>query len=116
MKLCKDWNVPVYNCVDLSLLARTVDNARWIGKYNSPLGLARLIESYEYRLMEKGKITRSNWEAHLSKNQQECQFSLLSYFNLVIFLVAVTDGQSIYTQMPVMMLTLGIYYTRDSFQ
>ncbi|KAF8887964.1 ribonuclease H-like domain-containing protein [Gymnopilus junonius] len=70
-KICKDWGVSMYNCVDLSLLARTVDNARWQGKYNSSLGLARLIESYEYRLMEKGKITRSNWEAHLNLTQLE---------------------------------------------
>jgi len=30
-----------------------------------------LTESYEYRLLEKGKITRSNWEATLSELQQE---------------------------------------------
>jgi len=70
-KLYNDWRVPMYNCVDLSLLARTVDNARWQGKYNASLGLARLIESYEYRLMAKGKTTRSNWEAYLDANQLE---------------------------------------------
>jgi len=30
-----------------------------------------LIESYEYRLLVKDKITRSNWEAVLSERQQE---------------------------------------------
>ncbi|KAF8971509.1 ribonuclease H-like domain-containing protein [Flammula alnicola] len=70
-KLHIDFHVHMYNCVDLSLLARTVDNARWQGKYNSSLGLARLIESYEYRLLGKGKITRSNWEAYLSPQQIE---------------------------------------------
>lgn len=64
--------MPISNCVDLSLLARTVDNARWQGRYDLPLGLARLIESYEYRILVKGKITRSNWEAVLSEMQQEC--------------------------------------------
>ncbi|PPQ90406.1 hypothetical protein CVT25_014924 [Psilocybe cyanescens] len=70
-KVYHDCHVPVYNCVDLSLLARTVDNARWKGKYNNPLGLARLIESYEFRLLPKGKTTRSNWEAILDDRQLE---------------------------------------------
>jgi len=71
LKLYNDYCVSVHNCVDLSLLARTVDNARWQGKYNHPLGLARLVESYEYRILVKGKITRSNWEAILNERQQE---------------------------------------------
>ncbi|KAF9474307.1 ribonuclease H-like protein [Pholiota conissans] len=70
-KLYKDFRVHMHNCVDLSLLARTVDNARWQGKYNSPLGLARLIETYEYRLLGKGKTSRSNWEAALDPLQIE---------------------------------------------
>jgi hypothetical protein len=78
LKLYGDYRVSVCNCVDLSLLARTVDNARWQGKYNHPLGLARLIEIYEYRILVKGKITRSNWEAVLNEKQQECQHQLLS--------------------------------------
>lgn len=69
----------MYNCVDLSLLARTVDNDRWKGKYNSSLGLARLIEIYEYRLLPKDKITRSNWEAALNPNQVECQYILITF-------------------------------------
>jgi len=77
----------VYNCVDLSLLARTVDNDQWKGKYNSPLGLARLVEFYEYRLLPKDKITRSNWEKDLTPSQVECQhmfyFSPLFYFGLL---------------------------------
>ena len=77
-KLYNDYRVSIYNCVDLSLFARTVDNARWQGKYNHPLGLARLIESYEYRLLDKGRITRSNWEAILSDPQQECRHQISS--------------------------------------
>ena len=69
------------NCVDLSLLARTVDNARWQGKYNSSLGLARLIEAYDYRILGKGKVTRSNWEAVLNPLQIECQPTML-YLNI----------------------------------
>ena len=80
LKLYNDYRVSIRNCVDLSLLARTVDNARWQGKYTHPLGLARLIESYEYRILVKGKITRSNWEAVLNKMQQECQQHQL-FFN-----------------------------------
>ena len=81
LKLYNDYRVSVCNCVDLSLFARTVDNARWQGKYNHPLGLARLIESYEYRLLVKGKITRSNWEAVLNERQQECQYQILFLVN-----------------------------------
>ena len=73
----------MYNCVDLSLLARTVDNNRWKGKYNSSLGLARLVEIYEYRLLPKDKITRSNWEAALSPNQVECQYIFIKYTPLI---------------------------------
>lgn len=69
-KLYKDHQVSTYNCVDLSLLARSIDNDRWKGKYNSSLGLARVIESYEYRLLGKGKISRSNWEGQLRDPQQ----------------------------------------------
>ncbi|KAF8168276.1 ribonuclease H-like domain-containing protein [Crassisporium funariophilum] len=70
-KLYNDCMVSIHNCVDLSLFARTVDNARWQGKYTHPIGLAHLVESYEYRLLEKGRITRSNWEALLDANQQQ---------------------------------------------
>lgn len=69
-KLWNDWRVNVRNCVDLALLARTVDNARWKGKYNQPIGLSRLCETYKELTLNKGKITRSNWEARLSPQQQ----------------------------------------------
>ncbi len=72
-KLYKDHKVNVRNCVDLSLLARSADNPRWKGKYNSSIGLSRLIEEYEDETLQKGKITRSNWEAILSTAQQSCQ-------------------------------------------
>ena len=60
----------VRGVVDLSLLARSVDNRHWRGKYNSPIGLARLVEVYHYRLLDKGKTTRSNWERSLDEKQQ----------------------------------------------
>jgi len=71
-KLYRDWNVDLKNCVDLALLARTVDNGRWKGKYTSSLGLAHLVAVYEYRALAKGKITRSNWEGLLTAPQQIC--------------------------------------------
>ncbi|TEB39359.1 ribonuclease H-like protein, partial [Coprinellus micaceus] len=70
-KLFTDWGVSVRSCADLSLLARTVDGARWRGKYNVSIGLARLVEIYPYRLLGKGKITRSNWEGWLKPAQQQ---------------------------------------------
>ncbi|KAF7437115.1 hypothetical protein PC9H_003949 [Pleurotus ostreatus] len=69
-KLYKDHKVDVKNCVDLSLLARSADNPRWKGKYSSSIGLSRLIEEYEDETLQKGRITRSNWEAVLSPAQQ----------------------------------------------
>lgn len=64
----------IRHCVDLSLLARTVDNVRWKGKYTSPIGLARLCETYFQQTLSKGKICRSNWEANLTVAQQMCQY------------------------------------------
>ncbi|KAF5355649.1 hypothetical protein D9756_004211 [Leucocoprinus leucothites] len=69
-KLYQDWNVDVKNCVDLALLARSVDNEKWKGRYTDPVGLARLIAVYENRALAKGKITRSNWERCLTVPQQ----------------------------------------------
>jgi hypothetical protein len=77
-KLAADWNISVRNCVDLSLLARCVDNARWKGRYVEPIGLARLVETYEHLSLPKGKIQRSNWETLLSDVQQDCMSQCLS--------------------------------------
>jgi len=73
-KLYKDWNADLKNCVDLTLLARTVDNKQWKGRYTRPLGLARLVATYVYRDLVKGKITRSNWECKLTKPQKTCWY------------------------------------------
>lgn len=70
-KLFRDHGVATRSCVDLALLARSVDNAKWKGYYTNPIGLARLVQTYEYLAMEKGKITRSNWERILNPKQQE---------------------------------------------
>jgi len=86
-KIHSDYGVDMKHCVDLSLLARCVDNSRWKGRYTNPLGLARLIATYDELLLGKGKITRSNWEAVLSEPQKEyasndahAGFSLYSRF------------------------------------
>jgi hypothetical protein len=77
-KLWNDYRINTRNCVDLSLLARTVDNARWKGKYAQPIALARLCEAYEELSLAKGKITRSNWERELTDPQQQCMHMILS--------------------------------------
>jgi len=74
MKLYSDWNADLKSCVDLALLARTVDNKQWKGGYTNPLGLARLVATYEDRDLVKGKITRSNWERVLNQPQQTCWY------------------------------------------
>ncbi|KAJ3556478.1 hypothetical protein NM688_g2010 [Phlebia brevispora] len=86
-KLWEDYRVSTRNCVDLALLARTVDNARWKGKYTQPIGLARLCQVYENLDLSKGKITRSNWELYLDELQQEyaandCHSGLTLYLRL----------------------------------
>ncbi|KAG2155447.1 ribonuclease H-like domain-containing protein [Suillus clintonianus] len=70
-KLYRDYGVSTRNCVELALLARSVDNARWKGKYTNPLGLSRLLETYEGFSLAKGKVQRSNWEHRLSSTQQD---------------------------------------------
>ncbi|KAI0005439.1 ribonuclease H-like domain-containing protein [Russula compacta] len=69
-KLWKDHRVSVRNCVDLALLARTVDT-RWKGPYKGGIGLSRLAEVYLKRILPKGDIQRSDWEMELSTQQQE---------------------------------------------
>ncbi|KAG6815861.1 hypothetical protein H0H87_010717 [Tephrocybe sp. NHM501043] len=68
-KLFKDWGISLRTCIDLSLLARCADNAQWKGKYRAPLGLARLIENYEFLTLPKGRISRSNWEGQLTSKE-----------------------------------------------
>ena len=71
-KLWRDHRVSVRNCVDLALLARSVDE-RWKGPYKGGIGLSRLAEAYLGRYLPKGDTQRSNWEMELSTRQQECE-------------------------------------------
>ena len=80
-KLWKDHRVSVRNCVDLALLARSVDT-RWKGPYKGGIGLSRLAEIYLKRRLPKGGTQRSNWEMELSMVQQECEFW---YFQTLLF-------------------------------
>lgn len=80
-KLWKDHRVSIRNCVDLALLARSVDT-RWKGPYKGGIGLSRLAEIYLKRRLPKGSIQRSNWEMELSTVQQECKFGI---FNRAFF-------------------------------
>ena len=80
-KLYRNYGVSVRNCVELSLLARTVDNARWKGKYTNKIGLARLVETYEGAALLKGKTRCSNWEDCLNDLQQECKLGNSLVFN-----------------------------------
>lgn len=73
-KLYRDTRVSTLSAVDLSLLARSVDNARWKGKYTNPIGLSRLSETYFGQPLSKGRVRRSNWSSTLSEEQQLCMF------------------------------------------
>jgi len=86
-KLWKDHRVSVRNCVDLALLARSVDT-RWKGPYGGAIGLSRLAETYLGRKLAKGRARTSNWEAELSTQQQEyaandCHSSVAIYRTLI---------------------------------
>lgn len=108
-KLYYDWKVDIRSCADLTLLARTVDNDKWKGKYSNPLGLARLVAAYEDRALPKGKVTRSNWERTLNEAQQ---------------LYAANDahaGYAVYTRLMSMMASTLLktdtkYYSFDSIR
>jgi asparagine synthetase A len=63
----------VRRCIDLALLARSVDK-RWKGPYKGSIGLSRLVAIYLERYLQKGDVQTSNWEMELSKEQQECKF------------------------------------------
>ncbi|EGO03007.1 hypothetical protein SERLA73DRAFT_176493 [Serpula lacrymans var. lacrymans S7.3] len=71
LKLHNDFGVSTRNCVDLSLLARSVDNAYWKGKYTVPIGLSHLLETYEGFSLSKGDVRLSDWEQLLQYDQQE---------------------------------------------
>ncbi|KAK0208470.1 ribonuclease H-like domain-containing protein [Desarmillaria ectypa] len=62
-KLYNDHRFSVLSCVDLSMFARSVDNASWKGPFKNPIGLSRLVSTYLGSTLSKGFITRSNWEA-----------------------------------------------------
>lgn len=76
-KLWRDHRVSVRNCVDLALLARSVDT-RWKGPYSGGIGLSRLVEAYLGQKLVKGREQTSNWEAELSTRQQECEMIFIS--------------------------------------
>ncbi|KIK26590.1 hypothetical protein PISMIDRAFT_8928 [Pisolithus microcarpus 441] len=81
-KLHKDFNLHVRNCVDLSLMARSVDNARWKGRYTNPIGLARLLETYDGTTLSKGKVQRSNWELLLTHAANDAHAAYTIYIRL----------------------------------
>ncbi|KAI6004490.1 ribonuclease H-like domain-containing protein [Pisolithus orientalis] len=68
-KLHEDYGLDVRNCVNLSLMARSVDNARWNGSYIQPIGLAKLLQTYHGTTLCKEEQL-SNWELPLSPTQQ----------------------------------------------
>ncbi|KAH9043779.1 ribonuclease H-like protein [Lactarius pseudohatsudake] len=86
-KLWRDHRVSVRNCVDLALLARSVDT-RWKGPYGGGIGLSRLADTYLGRRLAKGRTQTSDWEAELSTQQKEyaandCHSSVAIYRTLI---------------------------------
>ncbi|KAK7694245.1 hypothetical protein QCA50_001425 [Cerrena zonata] len=92
--LWADWRVNCRNVVDLSLFARTVDNANWKGSYKSSIGLSRLCETYFNLALNKGRVQRSNWtnvlsEAQLEYAANDCHSGYMIYTRLLQRLPAV---------------------------
>ena len=77
-KLWRDHRVSVRNCVDLALMARSVDS-HWKGPYKGGIGLSRLAETYLGRKLGKGRVRTSNWEAALSTQQQDCKVMFVCF-------------------------------------
>lgn len=106
-KLYTDYRVSTRNCVDLSLLARSVDNEQWKGKYSIPLGLARLVEAYQDRLLLKERISRSDWESVLNSAQREYA-SNDAHAGYVIYNTLLMKAQLMTT------IPKPVYYTFDA--
>ncbi|KIY67573.1 ribonuclease H-like protein [Cylindrobasidium torrendii FP15055 ss-10] len=91
-KLWRDCNIHVLGCAELSYLARSADNARWKGSYKSLIGLARLTEVYLGGVLDKGHITRSNWGAKLTPQQQAYAANdAYAGYSLYVLLKAMVD-------------------------
>jgi len=94
-KLHKDWNIDVKGAEDLSELTWEMDAKHWHTARNSakclPIGLARLVERYLVRRLDKPKgVQRSDWEKILNERQQNyaandaaSAYDLQEYFTMV---------------------------------
>ena len=72
-KLFKDWGVQVRGLVELSYLAREVDDE--LEKKRAFLRLDYVVERYTGRTLLKGPVRLSNWELWLKEEQLECESS-----------------------------------------
>jgi hypothetical protein len=76
-KLRRDFGVNAASCLELSYLARAVDQ-QW-ATTKGLISLTRLVKAYEDRNLKKPKyIQLSNWESSLTEEQQDCEFPSLS--------------------------------------
>jgi hypothetical protein len=128
LRINRDYNTsPIRGCVDLSLLARCVDNARWKGSYKAAIGLRKLVHVYlNKQLTKSNNVILSNWEWNpLTQRQIHCKYNFYSVFGCCHFLHTLTDaaadayvGYAIYKRLaslPVPASLLSRYYTFDMF-
>jgi hypothetical protein len=72
-KLFRDYGILAANLVELGGVANQVDPS-FAAKYRrQKVALAKMVEYYEQKILDKGTVRRSNWELELSKEQQECK-------------------------------------------
>lgn len=73
-KVLRDLGVHLSGEVELSGLARSIDASRWTDHGGKLISLARLIEVYNLRILQKPKkLQRGNWEIVLSEPMQQCE-------------------------------------------
>ena len=87
-RLYQDYGVTVRSCIELSYLARCVDQDRWSGDHRNLIGLSRLVQTYMGFTLSKTSTRSGNWDDVLTNAQKLC---MLEYRFLFTRAVAYID-------------------------
>ena len=75
-KLFNDFGIVARNLVELGGLAQQADKkfVDIVGSRRQIVALATVVHTYTHKVLGKGPVRSSNWEAELSEEQLECTF------------------------------------------
>lgn len=77
-KLFRDFGILAKNLVELGAFAHQADSEFSSLHRRSIVSLAKMVERYTSKTLDKGNVRISNWErAPLSERQRECEYPLL---------------------------------------